>query len=57
MGDAEPVGVIEGPGAFEDDLDDPFDGQQMVALGVGFEGAPRDVLHDDRRAFLATTAS
>jgi hypothetical protein len=45
VGDALQVGVVERPRALEDDLDEALEGQQVVGLGEGFEGAAGDVFH------------
>jgi hypothetical protein len=39
VGDALQVGVVEGPGALEDDFDQALEGQQVVWLGEGLQGA------------------
>jgi hypothetical protein len=40
VGDALQVGVVEGPRALEDDLDQALEGQQVVRLGEGSRVPP-----------------
>ena len=47
MGDAEVVGEVERPRAFEDQLDDAVDRQQVARLRMCVERAAGDVFHDD----------
>jgi hypothetical protein len=47
VGDAEAVGIIERPRAFENQLDDAVDRQQAAGMGMGFQRAAGDILHDD----------
>jgi hypothetical protein len=47
VGDADAVGEIERPRAFENQLDDAVDRQQLAGVGMRFQRAAGDVFHDD----------
>ena len=56
MHNALAVGVIQRPGAIEDDLDDLVNRQQIIRRAIGLEGMPAlDILHDDKPVIAVNT--